>query len=276
MKLHWFIKTLFAAIIFSYATFTLAEPKLILSAPPRETAQAGQEQYGGIAKELSKVLGVEVVYQHPENWTRYAADMRAGKYDLVFDGPHFAAWRMKHVHHAPVARLPGSLKFLIISHAEDKDINSIRDLIGKQICGLASPNLGTIAVFALYNNPVIQPEIKVIRGGMRNVVKAFFKGECRAAVVRDKVYLNMPQEKKDLVKVIDASKDMPNQTVTVSTKVSVYNREKIKEFLTSIEGAKSADKLLSTYSRANKKFLPANDTEYTSLENLIEGVVYGW
>jgi ABC-type phosphate/phosphonate transport system substrate-binding protein len=86
----------------------------------------------------------------------------------------------------------------------------------------------------------------------------------------------MPQEKKDLVKVIDASKDMPNQTVTVSTKVSVYNREKIKEFLTSIEGAKSADKLLSTYSRANKKFLPANDTEYTSLENLIEGVVYGW
>lgn len=276
MKLQWLIKTLFIQIAFFYTSLTLGEPKLILSSPPRETPQAGQEQYGVIAEELSKVLGVEVVYEHPKNWTRYAADMRAGKYDLVFDGPHFAAWRMKHVNHAPVARLPGTLKFLIISRAENKDINSIHDLIGKQICGLASPNLGTISVFALYDNPVIQPEIKVIKGGARNVVKAFFNGECSAAVVRDKLYLNLPQAKKDLIKVIDASDDMPNQTITVSTKVSVYNREKIKEFLTSIEGAKTADKLLSTYSRGNKKFLPTKDTEYTSLENLIEGVVYGW
>lgn len=276
MKLQRFIKAVFIFIAFFYISFAVAEPKLILSAPPRETPQAGDEKYGGIAKELSKVLGVDVVYQHPENWTRYAVDMRAGKYDLVFDGPHFAAWRMKHVSHTPVVRLPGTLKFLIISHAEDKEINSIRDLIGKQICGLASPNLGTIAVFALYNNPVIQPEIKVIKGGMRNVVKAFFNGQCGAAVVRDKVYLNLPQEKKDLVKVIGASDDMPNQTITVSTKVSAYNREKIKEFLTSIEGAKTADKLLNAYSRADKKFLPAKDTEYSNLENLIEGVVYGW
>jgi ABC-type phosphate/phosphonate transport system substrate-binding protein len=268
--------TLFFVFFTLLSTFTQAQAILILSAPPRETPEAGQEQYGVIAKELSNVLGIEVVYEHPGNWTRYATEMRAGKYDIVFDGPHFAAWRMKHVNHAPVVRLPGTLKFFILANADDKQIKSLRDLIGKNICGLASPNLATVAVFSMYNNPVIQPEIKVIKGGARNVMQAFFSGECRAAVVRDKVYLNLPQEKRNLLKIIDKSEDMPNQTITVSTKVSEYNRDKIQKYLTSSEGSKTAEKLLSIYSRNSKVFLPANDKEYINLEKLIEDVVYGW
>ena len=276
MRTHLLIRL--CCIIFTLCcmSFSAAQTKLILSAPPRETPQAGQEQYGVIAKELSKVLGMEVVYEHPGNWTNYAALMRAGKYDILFDGPHFAAWRMKHVNHVPVVRLPGALKFLILAHAENNQIKSLRDLIGKNICGLASPNLGTMAVFALYENPVIQPEIKVIKGGMKNVLQAFLRGECEAAVVRDKVYLSLPQEKKDLIKIIDKSEDMPNQTITVSTKISVYNRDKIQKFLVSKEGAKTAEKLLGIYSRNNKIFLPADINEYMGLEKLIEGVVYGW
>jgi ABC-type phosphate/phosphonate transport system substrate-binding protein len=276
MKTHSLVKFLFIFFAVCNTTYGLAQTKLILSAPPRETYQAGQEQYGLIAEGLSKILGMEVMYEHPDNWTQYATKMRAGKYDIVFDGPHFAAWRMKHVNHAPVARLPDTLKFLIVARADDNQIKSLRDLIGKQICGLASPNLGTVAVFSLYDNPVIQPEIKVINGGMRNVVQAFFRGECRAAVVRDKVYLSLPPEKRDLVKIIDKSEDMPNQTITVSTKISVYNRDKIQKYLTSSEGAKSAEKLLSVYSRNNKAFIPVNVNEYENLEKLIEDVVYGW
>jgi ABC-type phosphate/phosphonate transport system substrate-binding protein len=276
MKTRILIRLFVVFFIVCHIPAVSAQEKLILSAPPRETLQAGQEQYGVIAKELSNVLGVEVVYEHPGNWTRYASQVRTGKYDIVFDGPHFAAWRMKHVNHAPVARLPGTLKFLVLAHADDSQINSLRDLIGKQICGLASPNLGTIAVFALFDNPVIQPEIKVIKGGMRDVTQAFFNGECPAAVVRDKVFLNLPKEKKAMVKIISKSEDMPNQTITVSTKISVYNRDRIQKFLTSREGAKTAEKLLGIYSRNKKTFLPANLNEYEDLEKLIEGVVYGW
>jgi hypothetical protein len=183
---------------------------------------------------------------------------------------------MKHVNHIPVARLPGTLKFVILARADDRQINSLHDLIGKPICGLASPNLGTVSMFSLYNNPVIQPEIKVIKGGMRNVVQAFFRGECRAAIVRDKVYDRLPAEKRDLVKIIDKSEEMPNQTITVSTRVSLYNRDKIQKYLTSGEGAKTAEKLLSAYSRNNRVFMPANINEYVDLEKLIEGVVFGW
>ncbi|WP_455210726.1 phosphate/phosphite/phosphonate ABC transporter substrate-binding protein [Kaarinaea lacus] len=276
MKTRLLILLFYISIVLCNITTAWAQDKLILSAPPRETIQAGEEQYGGIAKELSNLLGMEVVYEHPENWTQYSSQVRAGKYDLVFDGPHFAAWRMKHVNHVPVARLPGTLKFYIVAHVGDKQINSIRDLIGKPICGLPSPNLGTIAVFALFDNPVMQPEIKVIKGSMMNVVKAFFNNECPAAVIRDKVFLGLPKEKQKLVKIIGESDDMPNQTITVSTKVSVYNRDRIQKFLTSSDGAKSADKLLGIYSRNQKLFQPADSREYENLEDLIEGVVFGW
>jgi ABC-type phosphate/phosphonate transport system substrate-binding protein len=276
MNKNWIIKRILVLATLFTAIQGFAQAALILSAPPRETAQVGQEQYGVLAKKLSQLLDTEVVYKHPDNWTQYAAQMRSGKYDIVFDGPHFAAWRMKHVNHIPVARLPGSLKFLIIARADDKNINTMRDLIGRNICGPPSPNLATMAVFAIFDNPVIQPEIKVIKGNMRNVVKAFFHGECSAAVVRDKMLFSLPKEKQDKVKLIATSDNMPNQTITVSTKISLYNREKIQRFLTSPDGAKTADKLLSTYSRANKVFLPVKLDEYTSMKDMIEGVVFGW
>ena len=38
---------------------------LILSAPPRETPEAGMKMYGPIAQSLSKTLDVNVTYQHP-------------------------------------------------------------------------------------------------------------------------------------------------------------------------------------------------------------------
>lgn len=276
MKTRLLILLLYISIVLCNITTAWSQDKLIFSAPPRETLQAGEEQYGGIARELSNLLGMEVGYEHPDNWTQYSSQVRAGKYDIVFDGPHFAAWRMKHINHAPVAVLPGKLKFYIVAHADNHQINTTRDLIGQPICGLPSPNLGTIAVFALFDNPVLQPEIKTIKGGMMNVVKAFFNNECPAAVMRDKVYLGLPKEKQKLVKIIGESDDMPNQTLTVSAKVSVYNRDRIQKFLTSGDGAKTADKLLGIYSRNAKMFLPAKAIEYENLEGLIEGVVFGW
>ena len=70
---------------------------LILSAPPRETAEAGMKIYGPIAQHLSKLLGVIVTYKHPGNWMTYQHEMRDDKYDIIFDGPHFISWREKHL-----------------------------------------------------------------------------------------------------------------------------------------------------------------------------------
>jgi len=250
--------------------------KLVLSAPPRETLQDGEKYYAPIAKYLSKVLREEVVYEHPVNWTNYTRDMRAGKYDIVFDGPHFVAWRMKHVKHIPIARLAGTLDFMVLAKKTDKKVNSMRDLIGKSICGLASPNLGTVSAFAMYNNPVIQPDIKIISGGMKTVMKKFLQGECQYAVVRDKLYKKLPTDTKKLLKIVAKSQPVPNQTISVSTKITQLKRDKIAATLTSEQGAAVADLLLTRFSKKKKYFIPAKVHEFNGLEDLLEGVVWGW
>ena len=45
-----------------------AKDLILMTAPPRESAEAGQKLYGPIAAHLSKTLGTKVIYQYPENW----------------------------------------------------------------------------------------------------------------------------------------------------------------------------------------------------------------
>jgi len=263
-------------MIIEFLVISTASAELLLSAPPREKPDVGESYYAPIAKRLSEVLGEPVVYRHPETWHNYARSMREGKYDIVFDGPHFAAWRMNNVNHTPVARLPGELGFVIMAKSDNKKVNSVNDLVAKKICGLASPNLGTMVVFAIFDNPVIQPEIVIVSGGMKAVMKKFLNGECEYAVVRDTIFNALPDKTKKDIKIIVHSKPLPNQTITVSKKLDAGKRDKISNFILSNDGALSASNLLNRFSKKKKYFVRAEVSEYTNLEGLLQGVVYGW
>jgi len=264
--------TLFTLLI----VCTNASADLIFSAPPREPVERGQKVYGTIADKLSEILHKKIVYEHPANWTEYTRNMRANKYDIIFDGPHFVAWRMKHLHHTPVVKLPGTLGFVIIAKDTDYKANSLTDLIGKSLCGIASPNLGTMVAYSIFNNPVIQPEIHVVKGGPREVLKSFLKGECHYAVLFDKFFKNVPPEKRKHTKIIATSDQLPNQTISVSTKFSEEDIKKISDYLTSSAGSNTGKELLNFYSKKNPKFVVAHSADYDGLENLLEGVVFGW
>ena len=67
-----------------------------MTSPPRESAARGEELYGPLAQLLTVQLGQSVVYERARDWIEYSTRMKQDKYDIVFDGPHFAAWRMKH------------------------------------------------------------------------------------------------------------------------------------------------------------------------------------
>ena len=249
---------------------------LLFSAPPRETKERGDKVYGPIAEKLSEVIGKKIVYEHPANWIEYTRNMRANKYDIIFDGPHFVAWRMKHYNHVPVVKLPGTLGFVIIAKDTDAKANNLSDLIGKSLCGIASPNLGTMVAYSIYNNPVIQPDIYVVKGGPREVLKTFMSGKCQYAVLFDKFFKNVPPEKREHTKIIEKSNQLPNQTISVSTRVSKGDINKITSYLTSDKGAETATVLLHFFSKKNPKFVVAHSADYDGLENLLEGVVFGW
>lgn len=269
--------------LYRYATFLciwlIASPafsaELILTAPPRETAQKGKELYGPLAAELSKLLGQRVVYRQPKNWADYANSMRNGQYDIVFDGPHFVAWRQKNLKHRPVASLPGFLQFHIVTSKDNDSINNKRDLIGKKICGMPSPHLATDLVYDLFRNPVLQPSIYEVRGGQRKSLQAFRDGKCDATIFRTTLYKRLSKEEKSDLKIVATTRRLPNQTVSVSQRLH-RNAGKIADYLVSQQGAMTADGILTRYSKRKKTFIKTSPAKFVDAADILEGVVWGW
>lgn len=254
----------------------IVEAELIFTAPPREKPDAGKNIYGPIADSLSVMLGEKVTYKHPRDWLTYSMSMRRGDYDLVFDGPQFASWRMNHIQHVPLVRLKGHLGFFVVTD-KDSGINGIQDLIAKKICGLASPNLATISMLTQFKNPMRQPIFVETKGGMKGIYKKLKTGKCVAAVMRDGFYKNkLSDEARLKYKIIWKSVRMPNQTITASKKIPAQLREQMVAALTTENGAAGATGLFKRFSKKSKRFISAKSEEYNELNMLLEGVVWGW
>ncbi len=256
-----------------------AAEELIFSAPPREKAAAGEKLYGPLARLLSKALDRPVRYVHPDNWFKYQQQMREGKLDIVFDGPHFAAWRIAHIGHHAVVKLPGKLQFYLLTRTDNDEVKSPDDLVGKSICGISPPNLSTLSILAYYNNPVRQPRIKGIKGGMGKVLKAGLENEaCDAFVLRTTFYKKKTTpEQRSRMRIIYTSPAMPNQVITLGPKISAADREALQELLTiSSEGKVATEAIRKRFAPKAKRFEPTGDKEYAGYNRLLEGVIFGW
>lgn len=254
-----------------------AQADLVFTAPPRESVERGEELYGSLARLMSAELGVNVVYEHPRNWKKYAEKMQSNTYDIVFDGPHFAAWRIKHLGHVPIARLPGELSFVVVIARDEKKIAESRDLIRANIplCGMPPPNLATIAVLRQFSNPVVQPEIYETEG-FQEGYELFRTGKCRAAVFQARFIEKLPPAEKSRLKVLFTSGGLlPEQTVTVSRRITDPQRAILAALLTRPEGISATKELLKQFTKQAKSFKPANSQDYPGLETMLEET-WGW
>lgn len=266
-------------LIACLSTISVQAEGLILTSAPRETAEAGQKMYGVIAEHLTKALGVKVTYEHPGNWLNYQREMRNDRYDIIFDGPHFIAWRIAHLGHEAIIRLPGKLQFLLVNSINNTEIDHPDKLIGKAICGISPPNLSTLSVLDYYRNPVRQPRIKGIKGGMPKVYKTFTenKGACDAAVLRTVFYQKkLTDGQRANLKTLFTSKQMPNQGVSVSKRISQSLKDKIRNELTIGSGVASTQGIIKRFAGKAKSFIPAQSIEFEGYNMLLEGVIFGW
>ncbi|NOX44064.1 MAG: phosphate/phosphite/phosphonate ABC transporter substrate-binding protein [Gammaproteobacteria bacterium] len=274
-----YLYTYKAAFVLTLLIFGNAQADLILAAPPRESLEAGNKLYGPLAKHLTELLGEKVTYAHPDNWLHYQRELRNDVYDVVFDGPHFVSWRIKHLKHSVLVKLPGTLEFYIIAKKANNRINKLKDLIGKKICGVSPPNLGTMTVIEQFRNPVRQPDILPVReGGFGQVAKVFSSGACDAAVLRSNFYnKKLTDEARASTKKLFSSTPLPNQAISVSSRLTIENKNKIVQSLTDGEGLEITRDIVKRFGgkKANS-FIVANQKEYMKQVDLLEGVVFGW
>ncbi len=264
-------------VLFIFAQ-SVGAKDLVLTAPPRESAEKGRKIYAPIAKYLSQVLGRKVVYRHPGNWMVYQREMRNDRYDIIFDGPHFIAWRQQHLGHEPLLKLPGKLQFMLVTEKENRMKYEDPDsLIGKRICGISPPNLSTLSVLDYFRNPVRQPMIRGVRGGMGKVYASLEKNRCEAAVLRTTFYQKKLKagERDELVSLY-ITHPMPNQGITASTRLSADEKKQIRQALLRGDGLAASRGLLNRFSGKSKKFVPVNGNEYAGYNKLLEGVILGW
>ncbi len=254
-----------------------AQANLLFAAPPRESIERGEELYGPLAQLLTTELGVKVVYEHPRNWKKYADKMQSNAYDIVFDGPHFAAWRIKHLGHVPVVRLPGELSFAVIVPKGAKELTIPRDLVktNTPLCGMPPPQLATIMVLRQFSNPVIQPEIYETLG-LQEGYELFRAGKCKASVFNTKILDKLPAEEKAQFRVLFTTGNaLPEQTITVSKRVTESQRAALSALLTRPEGLPATAELLKQFTKQAKHFKPANGEDYPGLETMLEEM-WGW
>ncbi len=251
---------------------------LILSAPPRESVEEGKKLYEPVATYLSQLLGRKVTYKHSKNWFKYQIDMRNDKYDIVFDGPHFISWRVAHLKHEVLVKLPGKLDFMLVTKADNGKLKKSKDMVGKYFCGISPPNLSSLSFLASFSNPVLQPKVKGIKGGMAKVFQAFENKKCSAAMLRGTYYqTQLSKQKQDQLKVLFRSGSLPNQAITASSRLSKKEKSIVVKGLLGGEGANSLKAVVGRFAELNaSSFVLTNNAEYKGYNKYLEGVLIGW
>jgi len=251
----------------SPATASTEAGTYVFSAPPRESTQAAAEIYGPIAEYLSAVTGKKVVYRQPANWIAYQTEMRKGEYDLVFDGPHFNAWRAANLQHNILVKAPGENNFVVVVKKDNSKVQELKQLTGRGICAMSPPNLGTLTVLNEFDNPMRQPLI-VSTDSWSNIYSSMQAGRCTAAILPARNLAKFDPQGAS-ARVVFKAKTYPNQAFSAGPRIAPEDQVKITRALSAPE-ARTATAKLREVNALSGDFQPATKNEYTGIASILK------
>lgn len=256
-----------AFLVFVLALPGVAYADYLFTAPPRETSDRGNEIYGPIADYLSRATGETFIYRHPGNWTEYSRGMQSGEYDLAFDGPHFVSWRIKHIDHDIVVKLPQLHIWRVIARNDNPRISSMDDLVGRKVCAPKSPNFGMLTMMSHFSNPDRQP-VHVITKGWKDGFDGVMQGKCEATVL-PKTNHRKFDSSLSKSKAVHTHLPYPNQAFTAGPRLSSGLKLKVTEALLSDDGQKALSKLRERFTRG-ARLVSAENEEYEGISMVLK------
>lgn len=249
-----------------------AAETIVFSTPPTQPPDVTRRNFQPLVDYLTAKVGVKVELVPAHSFLEYANKMRAGEYDMLFDGPHFIAWRLKHLDHTVLAKLPGKLRFYVVVRG-DVEVGKVPDLVGKRVCGPASPNLATLSFIDEFPNPARQPIVVPVKS-FRAALRCLRTKRSVASVFRDKFWdTKVPEEEKEGLRVLAViDRNIPDRGFSITRHVDEATRRRLREALVATSDTEIAARVLASIGGAKKGFVPATDAEYRGLERLLRPV----
>lgn len=239
---------------------------LVFTAPPRESEEDGREKYAPIADYMSRVLGRTVIYKHPGTWGVYRSAMLEGKYDILFDGPHFNSYRAEKLKHNILVKIPARHEFVVIVRRDNAKPAKLEDLAGHTFCTHAPPNLGTLSLLAHFPNPTRQPAI-INTTGWDGIYKGVISGQCTAGVL-PKANLEKYDRNGAESRVVWRNRALPNQAFSAGPRLTSRQQRTLASALLSADGQQATARLRAAY-RVGDNFELASNAEYAGISEYL-------
>jgi len=267
-----FKRVILVLLFFSFSHSVLAD--LIFSAPPRGTEKVERATYEPLAKAMGEAIGEKVTYVFPRDFIQYSVDMQKGRYDIVFDGPHFSQWRVVNLKHTILVNLPENLQFFVVLEKSRKKIKNLHDLVFQTVCAQLTPQLGTLMLLQNYYDRAVEPRLHLVKGEDK-VFSDYKAGKCAAAVLRDKTFYKLSKAERAKYKILYKSPVAPNDAITANSKISPTQRIALINLLTDPKAMKVASMIFNRFSRNAVAFNKANAKQYDGLDQLLL-LAFGW
>lgn len=254
----------------SGAILARARKPWLFGTPPGSSVAMEKKLFQPIATYLTRVTGHRIVFQPATNWLTYSQNVSEGKYDLVFDGPHFTSWRDHYLGDVPLVRLPGRSGYAVVTR-RNEPITRLSQLTGRSVCASSPPSLATLLLLGKFSNVTRQPFLVVVHSWLQGVHK-LATNQCDATIVPMARVKALRAAKADAIRVLYRTKAYPSRAISVGPQIPANIQARIRAALLSPSGA-TATKALRRANGAGL-FLPANRQEYAGLSHFLANTLY--
>lgn len=234
-----------------------------LAVQPVLSPERTLEVYSPLAEYLSEVTGEAIRLVTAKNFFLYWVNMKRGEYDLVFDAGHFTDYRVRHMGHEPLVKLPGEVSYCLVTRG-DAMIVDAEELVARPVAVMASPGLGMLRLVEMFPSSMQQPSIHSVES-TEEAVEKVRSGEVDAAMVPSMLVGNYP----DLV-IVRYTDPIPAPALTAGPAVPAALRERIRTALLHAQEDPKGRAMLEAINFS--AFEVAKTSDYEGLSELLKGV----
>ncbi len=247
-------------------TLNAAEKPLIFTTAPSQNRLIIENLYRPFIRYLEGALGQPIRFEVESSLSTYTYKMRNDEYDLVFDGPHFAGWRIDVKQHKPLVKLPGQASLVVAASPKAAHLTMADLAQGRaRVCVFPQPNILTMAFLKEFPNPLQRPTLLRVQE-LAELEDCVLSGRGDVLVMQESQWQESPNHAK--LSLIDfKSTAYPNRTLTFSHRVATATAEQLKTVLLTPAGAEAASAVLKSYGA--DRFVEAHLSEYAGLGKLL-------